>query len=165
MSNTVRPHRRQPNRLRRPWDSPGKNTGVGCHFLLQCMKVKSEGEVAQSCPTPATPWTAAYQAPPPMGFSRQEYFVLRGPQIGTITKCGGKVKRYYHLTTNRMRGRAELMSSDIFWSHFRVLPRNNPLSLIMGARITHRACEINSTWKLQHGFLPCSLITRGLGIC
>ena len=51
MSNSVRPHRRQPTRLPRPWDSPGKNTGVGCHFLLQCMKVKSESEVAQSCPT------------------------------------------------------------------------------------------------------------------
>ena len=47
----VRPHRRQPNRLLRPWDSPGKNTGVGCHFLLQCMKVKSESEVTQSCLT------------------------------------------------------------------------------------------------------------------
>ena len=44
----------------------------GCHFLLQCMKVKSESEVAQSCPTLATPWTAAYQAPPSMGFSRQK---------------------------------------------------------------------------------------------
>ena len=70
----MRPHRRQPTRLPRPWDSPGKNTGVGCHFLLQCKKVKSESEVAQSCPTPATPWTAAYQAPLPMGFSRQEYW-------------------------------------------------------------------------------------------
>ena len=39
----------------RPWDSPGKNTGVGCHFLLQCMKVKRESEVAQSCPTPSDP--------------------------------------------------------------------------------------------------------------
>ena len=47
----MRPHRWQPTRLRRPWDSPGKNTGVGCHFLLQCMKVKSESEVAQSCLT------------------------------------------------------------------------------------------------------------------
>ena len=44
-------HRRQPTRLPHPWDSPGKNTGVGCHFLLQCMKMKSESEVAQSCPT------------------------------------------------------------------------------------------------------------------
>ena len=58
-----------------PWDSPGKNTGVGCHFLLQCMKVKSESEVAQSCPTlHDPPWTVAYQAPPPMGYSRQEYW-------------------------------------------------------------------------------------------
>ena len=48
---TVRPHRRQPTRFPRPWDSPGKNTGVGCHFLLQRMKGKSESKVAQSCPT------------------------------------------------------------------------------------------------------------------
>ena len=52
---TVRPHRRQPTRLPRPWDSPGKNTGVGCHFPLQCVKVKSESEVAQSCPTLSDP--------------------------------------------------------------------------------------------------------------
>ena len=45
---TVRPHRRQPTRLLRPWDSPGKNTGMGCHFLIQCVKVKSESEVTQS---------------------------------------------------------------------------------------------------------------------
>ena len=51
MSDSVRPHGRQPSRLRRPWDSPGENTGVGHHFLLQCMKVKSESEVAQSCQT------------------------------------------------------------------------------------------------------------------
>ena len=51
MSDSVGPHRWQPTRLHRPWPSPGKNTGVGCHFLLQCMKVKSESEVAQSCPT------------------------------------------------------------------------------------------------------------------
>ena len=51
MSDSVRPHRRQPSRLPYPWDSPGKNTGVGCHFLLQCVKVKSESEVTQSCPT------------------------------------------------------------------------------------------------------------------
>ena len=55
VSDSVRSHRRQPTRLRHPWDSPGKNTGVGCHFLLQCMKVKSEKEVAQSCPTLSDP--------------------------------------------------------------------------------------------------------------
>ena len=122
MSDSVWPHRQQPTRLPRPWDSPGKNTGGGCHFLLQCMKVKSESEVAQSCltlsdpmdcslpgsPIPGilqartlegvaisfsnawkwkvkvkllnhvrllvTPWTAAFQAPASVGFSRQEYW-------------------------------------------------------------------------------------------
>ena len=70
MSDSVRPHRWQPTRLPRPWDSPGKNTGAGCHFLLQCMKVKSLSRVRPS----ATPWTAAYQVPSSMGFSRQEYW-------------------------------------------------------------------------------------------
>ena len=55
MSDSVRPHRWQPTRLLRPWDSPGKNTGVGCHFLLQCRKVKSESEVALSCLTLSQP--------------------------------------------------------------------------------------------------------------
>src|SRR5574341_1065973 len=55
VSNSVQPHRWQPTRLPRPWDSPAKNTGVGCHFLLQCMKVKSESEVAQLCPTLSDP--------------------------------------------------------------------------------------------------------------
>ena len=49
------PHRRQPTRLPRPWDSPGKNTGMGCHYLLQCVKVKSESKVAQLCPTLSDP--------------------------------------------------------------------------------------------------------------
>ena len=55
VSDSVQPHRRQPYRLLCPWDSPGKNTGVGCHFLLQCMKVKSESEAAQSCLTLSNP--------------------------------------------------------------------------------------------------------------
>ena len=71
VSDSVRPHR-QPIRLCCSWDSPGKNTGVGCHFLLQCMKVKSESEVTESCPTLVTPWTIAHQPSQFMGFSRQE---------------------------------------------------------------------------------------------
>ena len=55
ISDSVQPHRWQPTRLPHPWDSPGKNTGVGCHFLLQSKKVKSESEVTQSCPTPSDP--------------------------------------------------------------------------------------------------------------
>ena len=73
-------------RLIHPWDSPGKNTGVGCHFLFQCMKVKSESEVVQSCLTLATPWTAAHQAPPSTGFSRQKYWSevpLPSPSVHT----------------------------------------------------------------------------------
>ena len=68
MSDSVRPHRR----LHRPWDSPGKNTGVGCHFLLQCVKVKSESEVAQSCLTLSDPMDCS-----PPGFSIHGIFQAR----------------------------------------------------------------------------------------
>ena len=71
---SVRPHRRQPIRLPHPWDSPGKNTGVGCHFLLQSWKWKVKVKSLCHVQLIATPWTAAYQAPPSMGFSRQEYW-------------------------------------------------------------------------------------------
>ena len=67
--NPVQPQRQQPTRLPRPWDSLGKNTGVGCHFLLQCMKVKSESEVTQSCPTLSDPMDCSPPGPPSMGFS------------------------------------------------------------------------------------------------
>ena len=63
----VRPHRQQPTRLPRPWDSPGKNTGAGFHFLLQCMKVKSESEVAQSCPTLCNPMDCSLPGSPVPG--------------------------------------------------------------------------------------------------
>ena len=74
MSDSMRPYRQQPTTLPRPWDSPGKNTGVGCHFLLQCMKVKSEVKSLSRVQPSATPWTAAYRAPPSMRVSRQEYW-------------------------------------------------------------------------------------------
>ena len=64
----------QPSRLRRPWDSPGKDTGVGCHFLLQCMKVESEREVAQSCLTLCNPMDCNLPGSSVMGFSKQEYW-------------------------------------------------------------------------------------------
>ena len=74
MSNSVRPHRQQPTRLPHSWDSPGKNTGVGRHFLLQCMKVKSESEVTQLYRILCDPMDCSLQAPLSMGFSRQEYW-------------------------------------------------------------------------------------------
>ena len=79
MSDSVRPHRRQPTRLPRPWDSLGKNTGVGCHFLLQCVKVKSESEVAQSCPTPSDPMDCSLP-----GSSVHGVFQARGLVWGAI---------------------------------------------------------------------------------
>ena len=73
------PRRRQPTRLSHPWDSPGKNTGVGCHFLLQCMKMKSEREVAQSCPTPGDPMDCS-----PPGSSIHGIFQPRVLEWGAI---------------------------------------------------------------------------------
>ena len=79
MSDSVRPQRPQPTRLPCPWDSPGKNTGVGCQFLLQCMKVKCESEVAQSCPTLSNPMD--YSLP---GFSVHGIFQARILEWGAI---------------------------------------------------------------------------------
>ena len=79
MSDSVQPHRRQPTRLLRPWDSPGKNTGVGCHFLLQCMKVKSEREVTQPCLTLSDPMDCS-----PPGSSIQGICQARVPEWGAI---------------------------------------------------------------------------------
>ena len=71
---TLQPQRWQPTRLTLPWDSPGKNTGVECHFLLQCLKVKSESEVAQSCLTLRDPMDYSLPDSSSMGFSKQEYW-------------------------------------------------------------------------------------------
>ena len=79
MSDSVRPHRWQPTRLPRPWDSPGKNTGVGCHFLLQCTKVKRESEVTQSCPTLSDPMDCS-----PPGSSIHGIFQARVLEWGAI---------------------------------------------------------------------------------
>ena len=79
MSDSVRPQRLQSTRLPRPWDSPGKNTGVGCHFLLQCMKGKSESEVAQSCLTLRDPMDCS-----PPGSSVHGMFQARVLEWGAI---------------------------------------------------------------------------------
>ena len=75
----MRSHRWQPTRLPCPWDSPGKNPGVGCHFLLQCMKVKSESEVTQSCPTLRDPMDCS-----PPGSSIHGIFQARVLEWGAI---------------------------------------------------------------------------------
>ena len=79
MSDSVRPHKWQPTRLLCLWDSPGKNTGVGCHFLLQCMKVKSESKVAQLCPTLRDPMDCS-----PPGSSIHRIFQARVLEWGAV---------------------------------------------------------------------------------
>ena len=87
MSDSVRPHRRQPTRLCRPWDSPGKNTGVGCHFLLQCMRVKRD-EVTQSCPTLCDPMDCS-----PPGSSIHGIFWARVLEWGAIAFSNLRLSR------------------------------------------------------------------------
>ena len=84
MSDSVRPHRREPTRLPCPWDSPGKNTGVGCHFLLQCMKVKNESEDAQSYLTLIDPMDCSLP-----GSSIHEIFPAKVLEWGAIAFSGG----------------------------------------------------------------------------
>ena len=79
VSDSVRPHRRQPTRLPCPWDSPGKNIGVGCHFFLQCIKVKSGSEVAQLSPTLSDPMDCSLP-----GFSVHGIFQARVLEWGAI---------------------------------------------------------------------------------
>ena len=87
----MRPHRRQPTRLLCPWDSLGKNIGVDCHFFLQCMKVKSESEVAKSCPTLSNPMDCS-----PPGFSVHGIFQARVLEWGAIAFSGGMASRYHY---------------------------------------------------------------------
>ena len=90
MSDSVRPCRWQPTRLPCPWDSPGKNTGVGCQFLLQCMKVKSESEVAQSCLTLCDHMDSSLPSSSACGF-----FQSRVLEWGAITFSLSTHKHYY----------------------------------------------------------------------
>ena len=83
MSDSVQPHRRQLMRLPRPWDSLGKNTGVGYHFLLQCMKVKSESEATLLCPTLSDPMDCG-----PPGSSVHEIFQARVLEWGAVAFSG-----------------------------------------------------------------------------
>ena len=95
MSDSVRPHKWQPIRLPRPWDSPGKNTGVGFHFLLECMKVKSEREVAQSCPTPSDPMDCSLP-----GSSAHGIFQARVLESGAIAFSVSKSMHMLNIKVN-----------------------------------------------------------------
>ena len=97
MSDSVRPHIWQPTRLRRSWDSPDKNTGVGCHFLLQCMKVKSQSEIAQSSPTLSDPMDCS-----PPGSSVYGIFQARVLEWGAIAFSNKIVYTLFYLEPTKM---------------------------------------------------------------
>ena len=93
MSDSVRPHRRRPTRLPHLWDSPGKNTGVGCHFLLQCMKGKSESEVTQSCLTLRDPMVCSLP-----GSSVHGIFQARVLEWGAIAFSNSRFLLVFYFT-------------------------------------------------------------------
>ena len=148
MSDSVRPQRRQPTRLPRPWDSPGKNTGAGCHFLLQCMKVKKESEVAQSCPTLSDPMDCSLP-----GSSAHGVFQARVLEWGAIAFSGASQS-----LTERgaLRGVGAPVSLSVI--HPESWPmkaadrvRNPPLTNFQplpGCCTSHTLGPCHSTWQL-----------------
>ena len=110
MSDSVWPHRRHPTRLPRPWDSPGKDTGVGCHFPLQCRKVKSESEVAQSCPTLSDPMDCSLP-----GSSVHGILKARGLEWGAIAFSLFLVKRSFGPIIRNGVGQSEVYQRHVLW--------------------------------------------------
>ena len=135
MSNSVRPHRRHPTRLPCPWDSLGKNTGVGCHFLLQCMKVKSESEVAQKCPTLSDPMDCSLPGSSVHGICQArvlEWVAIAFLHIYTV--------EYYYVIRN------ELPSHEKTWRNLKCI------SLSESRQSTKAACYlIPMMWYSQNG--------------
>ena len=105
VSDSVQPHRWQPSRLPRSWDSPGKNTGVGCHFLLQCMKVKSESEVAQLCSTLRNPMDCSLP-----GSFIHGVFQARVLEWGAIafSELTVRINKFHFLTAHKITSMAWL---------------------------------------------------------
>ena len=117
VSYSVPPHRGQPTRLLCPWDSPGKNTGVGCHFLLQCMKVKSEREVAQSCLTLSDPMDCSLPGSAVHGIFQARVLQWGGIKLrlvnyGPLAKSG--LLLVFKLYCNIYNDRKNYMESTLF---------------------------------------------------
>ena len=132
MSDSVQPHRQQPIRLCHPWDSPGRNTGVGCHFLLQCMKVKSESEVTQSCPTPTDPMDCS----------------LSGSSVHGIFQA--RVLEWGAIAFSKMQ--SSVCQSLGFFAKIKLI-----LKLISGSRSV--VSDSLQPHELQHARLPCPLLS------
>ena len=156
MSDSVRPHRRQPTRLRRPWDSPGKNTGVGCHFLLQSMKVKSESEVAQSCPTPSDPMDCSLPGSSVHGISQ-----ARVLEWGAIAFSKAARSTLSVSSTGRAQVFAYFISINNKYVNPCLEKGNYPQPGTMSIHTythTHHRCLDKSWAKLDHSDTPFSEI-------
>ena len=144
MSDPVRPHRQQPTRLHCPWDSPGKNTGMGCHFLLQCMKVKSESEVAQSCLTLSDLMDCS-----PLGSSVHGIFQARVLEWDAIAFSG--INHYYLFIFNQ---RIIALQCCVGFCH-------------TSTRISHRYTHVPSLLNfpsISYPFPPLQTV-KGTGLC
>ena len=146
MTDSVRPHRRQPTKLLCPWDSPGKNTGVGCHFPLQCMKVKSESEVAQSCPTLSDPMDWSLPGSSVHGISRQEHWSgVPLPSAHGVTKSWTLLSNWTELITfigeKNMSGAHSMVWQDVLV----VLSYFGPNSLMGGNHLDTDEAWVNET--------------------
>ena len=156
MSDSVRPHRRQPTRLPRPWDSPGKNTGVGCHFLLQCWKVKSESEVAQSCLTLSDPMDSSLPGSSAMGFSRQKYwsglrcvlFYIWGNWVSKRLKACPRSQSSKKLRQDSI---LDLIPTHVFFPlwHPHLLWTSNSSHLVIGLWPYYRNVHNEISWRSQ----------------
>ena len=148
MSNSVRSHRQQPTRLPRPWDSPGKNTGVGCHFLLQGMKVKSESEVAQCRPTLGDPMDCSLP-----GSSTHGIFQARVLEWGAIlcpVLLSPWVNSFYIFNSFCCNGEWDWFLNFTFW-YFHVL-------ILYGATLLNSLISSSNLPILPLGFSMCTIM-------
>ena len=153
MSNSVRPQRLQPTRLPRPWDSPGKNTGVGCHLLLQCMKVKSESEVAQSCLTLCDPMDCS-----PPGSSIHGIFQARVLERRAIAFSDEMVKEMEKFDQEK---RVQSTSFAHFWSVRReTLGASWHWQVGINPQQVSPISRMRSLWNRRAGLLTCC--TQGM---
>ena len=136
----MQPHRWQPTRLPHPWDSPAKNTGVGCHFLLQCMKVKSESEDTQSYPTLSDPMDCSLAGSSIHGIfqARILEWVAIAFSITTASHCWLKSKQ--------MPGTTQ----DLYWIYPSLKSHNSITREVIFSPLSKQGCEAHRGGISQH---------------